>query len=229
MCFSATASFTATAFLVPAGLYACNLAMDKELKYLPLAFIPCAFGIQQGFEGIEWMAIHSNQANIVHLAALGFLAFSHGFWLVWLPLTMFVMERRLWASKVLLATMLLGALFGASLYGPFLLSPGTFSVTAVQGSIDYQTQLIYDQFFPRAISRLIYMLIVLGPLWLSELTSLRVTAGLIALSLVVTYWCYNYAFVSVWCFFAAILSGYIVYVLHAETPKTIVTETYQSH
>lgn len=73
MCFSATASFTSTALLIPAGLYACKLAKDTDLKCLPLALIPCFFGIQQGFEGVEWLAIHHHQTDIAHLTALGFL------------------------------------------------------------------------------------------------------------------------------------------------------------
>ena len=224
MCFSAAASFTATALLIPTGLYACKLAMDVDSKYLPLALIPCIFGIQQGFEGVEWLALHSAQPEIVHIAALGFLAFSHGFWLLWLPLTVFVLEQRPWARKGLLAVILLGTLFGLSLYGPFLLSPNMFAVTAAQGSIDYQTRLIYDQVFPRAVSRLIYMLVVLGPLWFSQLTQLRIAGGFIALALVITYWFYNYAFVSVWCFFAAVLSGYIAYFLHTVVAPAGVTK-----
>ncbi|NEQ53828.1 MAG: hypothetical protein F6K11_27475 [Leptolyngbya sp. SIO3F4] len=221
MCFSATASFTATSLLIPAGLYACKLAVGINPRYLPVALIPCIFGIQQGFEGVQWLAIHNHQADVGHLAALGFLAFSHWFWLIWLPLAVFFLEQRPWARKVLLGVTLLGALFGMSLYGPFLLSPGAFAVTAAQGSIDYQTRLIYDQFFPRAVSRLIYMLIVLGPLWLSQLTQLKIAGGCIALALVVTYLFYNYAFVSVWCFFAAVLSGYIVYVLRTLIPENV--------
>ena len=226
MCFSATASFTATTFLIPAGLYAYKLSKDTDLKYLPLALIPCIFGIQQGFEGVEWLAIHHHQPNIAHLAALGFLAFSHGFWLLWLPLAVFVLEQRPWARKLLLAVTLLGTFFGLSLYGPFLLSPDMFAVTVTQGSIDYQTRLIYDHFFPRAVSRLIYMLIVLGPLWLSQLIQLRIAGGFIALALVVTYWFYNYAFVSVWCFFAAILSGYIVYCLHSLFTQSLIAKSH---
>lgn len=221
MCFSATASFTATALLLPTGLYAGKLAWDCDRKYLPLALIPCMFGIQQGFEGIEWLAIHSQQTDLIRLAALGFLTFSHGVWPMWLPLTMFIVEQqRPWAKKVLLSMTLLGALFGISLYGPFLFSPDTFSVTAVQGSIVYQTQIIYDRLFPRAVSRLIYLLLIVVPLWLSPLIQLRVMGGFLALSLVVAYWFYNYAFVSVWCFFAAILSGYIVYFLNSVIAKS---------
>ncbi len=217
MCFSATVSFTASALLIPTGLYACALAINRDRQYFPLALIPCVFGIQQGFEGGVWLAMHHNQADIARLGALGYLAFSHGFWLIWLPLALFFLEQRLWMRKVLMGLALVGTLFGLSLYGPFLLLPDTFAVTIAQGSIDYQTRLLYDQVFPRAVSRLLYMLIVLGPLWLSQLVQLRVAGGFIALSLVVAYCFYNYAFVSVWCFFAAILSGYIVYFLSVAT------------
>ena len=226
MCFSATASFTAAALLIPMGLYACKRSTDLGRRYLPLALIPCLFGIQQGFEGIVWLAIQNQQADMMQLAALGFLAFSHGVWLVWLPLTMFVLEQRPWAKKLILSVAIFGALFGASLYGPFLLVPDTFTVTAPQGSIEYNTRLIYDQFFPRSVSRFIYMMIVLGPLWLSRLAKLRIAGGVVALSLVVAYWFYNYAFVSVWCFFVAVLSGYILYFLHSVRSNWRVEEGY---
>ncbi|MDJ0702877.1 MAG: hypothetical protein QNJ46_06310 [Leptolyngbyaceae cyanobacterium MO_188.B28] len=156
-----------------------------------------------------------NQADMVWLEAMGFLFFSHGFWLVWPALTMFILEHRPWAKKLLLAMILIGFLLGVSLYGPFLLYPDWLSVTITQGSIEYQTHLIYAPFFPPDIAHLIYMLIVLGPLCLSELTQLRILGGLIALSVVVTYWVFNYAFVSVWCFWAAMVSLYSAYILHS--------------
>ncbi len=121
-----------------------------------------------------------------------------------------------------------GALFGLSLYIPFLLLPDTFAVMLNQGSIDYQTRLLYDQFWPREVSRLVYMLIVLGPLWLSQRVKLRVAGGFIGLALVVTYWFYNYAFASVWCFFAAVLSGYIVYFVSSATEDFTVKKNTQT-
>ncbi|MEO0350737.1 MAG: DUF6629 family protein [Cyanobacteria bacterium P01_A01_bin.15] len=211
MCFSAAASFTASALLIPTGLYGCSLAISRDRCYLPLAVIPCMFGIQQGFEGMIWWATNHGQMGLANGAALGFLGFSHCFWLLWLPLAMLFLEQRPWVRRVLMGFLGVGVLFGLSLYGPFLLLSDTFAVMVNQGSIDYQTRLLYDQFWPRAVSRLVYMLIVLGPLWLSQRVQLRVAGGFIALALLVTYWFYNYAFASVWCFFAAVLSGYIVY------------------
>ncbi len=213
MCFSTTASFTATAFLIPTGIYACKLARQKDSRYLPLGLIPVLFGIQQGFEGIEWLGLLNHQANLIHSAALGFLFFSHWLWLPWLGFAVLMMPEPVRFKKIILAIVVLGFLFGASLYLPFLFVPEQFSVTLTQGSIDYQTPLIYDQFFPRSICRLIYLLIIVVPLWLSPLWSLKIYGGVIALALIATAWLYHYAVISVWCFFAAILSVSIVYIL----------------
>lgn len=219
MCFSANASFIATGLLLPLGIYALKAAWVKDSRYLPLAMTPVAFGIQQGFEGVEWLALESHQAELVRLGALGFLFFSHGFWLVWLGWAMLALESRPWAKKLLLAVILAGFLFGASLYGPFLLSADKFSVIITQHSINYQTQIIYDRFFSRDFSRLIYMLIVLGPLCLIKGRQLKILAGLIAFAWVIAECFLSYAFVSIWCFLAAILSLYIVYVIHSVTPS----------
>ncbi len=215
MCFSAIASFTATALLIPTGLYACKLAWDKDTQYLPLALIPCAFGIQQGLEGIEWLGLTHHQIALIRPAALGFLFFSHWFWLTWVALAIFFLEQRSWVKQLVLAIMVLGFLFGASLYEPFLFNTGSFSPTVAHGSIDYQTRVVYDRWFPRYVSRLIYLLIVVSPLWLSQSVQLKLFGSLVALSLVGTYLFYNYAFVSVWCFFSAVLSLYVVYVIYS--------------
>ncbi|MEA5464850.1 DUF6629 family protein [Leptothoe sp. PORK10 BA2] len=217
MCFSAIASFTAAALLIPTGLYACKFAWDRDIRYLPLAFIPCAFGIQQGFEGVEWLGLAHQQIDLIRPAALGFLFFSHWFWLIWIALAVFFLEHRIWVKRMMLAIMVLGFLFGSSLYEPFLFKAGSFLPTVAHSSIDYQTQLIYDRWFPRYVSRFIYLLIVVGPFWLAQSVQLKLFGSLVALSLIGTYLFYNYAFASVWCFFAAVLSLYIVYVVDSST------------
>ena len=48
MCFSASASFTASAVLIPLGLYSNHLATRHERPdYKPLALVPFFFGVQQ--------------------------------------------------------------------------------------------------------------------------------------------------------------------------------------
>jgi hypothetical protein len=213
MCFSATASFTAAALLMPMGLYASKIAWLRDSRYVPLAIIPLAFGIQQGIEGIEWLSINRNQTDMIRFGALGFLFFAYGFWLICPALGMFILEQRPWAKPRLLTIALIGLLFSASIYVPLWLYPNWLTVVVRQDSIDYQTQMIYDRFLSRDILRLIYLLIVLSPLYLSNVDRIRIFAGLIALSLIASAYFFNYAFVSVWCFWSAILSLYIVYIV----------------
>jgi hypothetical protein len=59
-----------------------------------------------------------------------------------------------------------------------------------------------------------YALIVLVPLLFSTLRELRLFGVLVALSIVVASLAYGYAFVSVWCFFAALLSFDLAYIVH---------------
>jgi len=221
----------ASAALLSTGVYLSKVSLERGWRYVPLSLIPVAFGIQQGFEGLVWLGLTSNNAEWVKAGSLCFLFFSHGFWLVWMAFAALCLECRAWAKKVLLGTVMVGAVFAVSLCGPFFyggvfrhaFASGSFlgvsepfRAIAHNGSIDYQTQIIYDQFFRRDISRCIYLLIVTGPLGLSQQLPLRLLGGLGALSLVVTYAFFNYAFVSVWCFFAAILSLCIFSLIHTQ-------------
>lgn len=213
MCFSAVASFTAAALLLPAGVFASKIAWAKTPRLIPLAAIPIGFSIQQSFEGLVWLSL--DNADIVRIGTLGFFLFSHCIWPAWPSLAIWVQEDRPWARKILIAMLLFGCLFGLSLYGPFWLYPEWLTIGVSHGSIQYQTQLLYDRIFPRDVTRLIYLLMVVGPTCLSALLQLRVLGGLVALSMIVTYLFFNYAFVSVWCFFAAVLSLYLIYVLRS--------------
>lgn len=221
MCFSATASFTATALLIPLGLYASTTAWLRDSRYVPLATMPLFFGIQQGIEGIEWLHIHSHQTDLIRLGALGFLFFAYGFWLVCPALGMFILEQRTEVKPRLLTIALIGLLFSASIYVPLWIYPDWLTIVVRQGSIDYQTQMIYDGFLSRDILRLIYLLIVLSPLCLMNVDRIKIFAGLIALALLATAYWFNYAFVSVWCFWAAILSLYIIYIVQNLPRSTV--------
>ena len=214
MCFSATASFTSAALLLPIGLYTSRSAWQHNSRYWPLAFFPLAFGVQQGFEGLTWLGLASNQGDMVQMGALGFLFFSHGFWLVWPALTVFMMERRSHIKVLLLSMATIGLFLSLALYAPVLLDPNRLMVEVMKGSITYHLPPLHTS-FPTTLVRLTYIFIVLGPLRLSEQPPIRLLSYFITGSLLLAYWLFDYAFVSVWCFFAAIASLYIAYIIHS--------------
>src|SRR5439155_3244888 len=84
MCFSAEASFAASAALLPAGAYCVQAAVRKQPGYLPLALAPVAFGVQQASEGVVWLALDRGDAALTRLASLAFLFFALAFWPFWI-------------------------------------------------------------------------------------------------------------------------------------------------
>lgn len=224
MCFSASASLTASAFLIPTGIYCIRMALDRETpselmrdrEYLALSFIPLFFGIQQAFEGLLWLGFEAHSSTEISFAALGFLFFSHFFWLVWIPCSAFTLEPNLVKKNILFGLTAIGTLYGIFLYFPLLFNPDWLVVSVNHSSIDYQIRLIFDNWLHGQIVVWIYVVLILFPLFFSSLRSINRLGGLLAVSAFLTYFSFSYAFISVWCFFAALISGYVVYMLHRE-------------
>lgn len=212
MCFSESASFTVSALLIPTGIYCIKTVLNKNTAYFPLACMPLAFGIQQGAEGIVWWGINENLSPAIHIGASIFLFFSHWFWLFWIPWLAFNLECNQTTQRISCFFAIAGFLYGALLYlPPFIVNTG-ISATVIHRSIEYQVKFIGD-FIPILFSRLLYALIILIPLLVSSNPSIKFFGKLVTIAASITYLMFNYAFVSVWCFFAALLSLYIVYVI----------------
>lgn len=220
MCFSATVSYSTSVVLVATGLYAVQQARRQELPYWLLALIPIFFGIQQGFEGRVWQELDAGRAGSAVPFALGFHFFSHFLWLWWFPLCSTLLERRKIRKRVFLGLGIFGAFAGGIVYFSILFNPEWLSVSVQHHSIIYDVSSPYRGFvsIPAPASAL-YALIVLVPLLFSSVRHLRVFGGLVAISMVLASVYYGYAFVSVWCFFAAALSFYLVYMIRELTWK----------
>lgn len=210
MCFSATASFTLFATLVPLGGAAVLKARNSCPSWVPFALYPLAFGIQQGFEGLVWIGMQQGNQLLVDVASRGFLFFSHFFWLAWVPISVWLFETDPERKRILAILSWVGGLYGVSIAAPALLLPDWLWVEIVNRSLDYKTVLLYEGLLNRTILKLIYAAIVVGALVMSRHKLIQLFGVLVAVSLIATTAFYAYAFISVWCFFAAILSLYLV-------------------
>ena len=206
MCFSATASFITGSILVPTGLYALGHAYRGNPRYLALASFPLLFGIQQVIEGGLWLAMDGSISISIGAAALGFLAFAYFLWPFYVPLAAYNVEDRPRRRRIFAALAWVGFVFGASLYVPLLMNQDWIVVSLSSGSILYEPVLIYDGYVPRSQIRVFYALIVAVPLLFSSVGAVRLFGILILASVIVSAIVFAYAFVSIWCFFAAILS-----------------------
>ena len=216
MCFSSTASFAMGGALVPMGLLALAKTRQVGIQWVPFALYPLAFGIQQLAEGFVWIAIHAQDAEMLTCSSRGFLFFSHFFWPAFAPISVWACEpdprRRRWVGWL----SVLGIFYGLLIFVPTLAIPGWTIVEVVQQALVYKTPALYEYPVLRLLTRVIYAGIVLAALFLSSRPPIQLFAALITLSLALTFVFYAYAFISVWCFFAAILSIYLLGVILRE-------------
>ena len=216
MCFSATVSYSTAAVLVTTGTYAFHHARRLPLPYWLLALVPVFFGMQQGFEGRVWQEIDAARASAAVPFALGFHFFSHFLWLWWFPLCSALLEQGKVRRRVFLGLGIFGALAGGLVYFTILLHPDWMSVAVRQHSIIYTVTSSYRSPislpFPESA---LYALVVLVPLLFSSHRHIRIFGVLVAVSMVLASLAYGYAFVSVWCFFAAAISLYLVYMIRS--------------
>ncbi len=217
MCFSATACFSAGTVLVPAGLYCLTRAYKGDKRFLAFAAFPLLFGLQQIIEGILWIALENQSDFGVQAAGTAYLLFAYFLWPFFVPLSALLVETSTLRKNVFLIFSGVGFVFGASLYMPLLFTPDWLSVTTVKDSILYSPTLVYDEMVSRTTVRVFYACIVAVPLLFSSIKTVRHFGILIFLSVVLSAIYFRYAFVSVWCFFAAILSAYVIYLIHRET------------
>lgn len=214
MCFSATVSYSAAVVLASTGLYAVQQARRMPTPYWLWALIPVFFGIQQAFEGRVWQALDEGNANAVLMPALGFHFFSHFLWLWWIPLCSFFIEPKKLRKRIFGGCAIFGAFAGTLVYTVILLHSEWLTVAVRAYSIVYDFSVPYQSPIELPVTPvMLYGLTILVPLFFSSHRKIRIFGGLVALSIALASAAFNEAFVSVWCFFAAILSLYLVYMI----------------
>ncbi|MGA7325252.1 MAG: DUF6629 family protein [Rhodomicrobium sp.] len=192
MCFSASASFTASAVCGAFGVMIVSRARKGDMM---LALMPLIFSAQQALEGIVWL---SGGEGCGSLAANGFVIVAFIVWPFYTPLACWQSETASRPRKVMLALTWLGVIM--ALCGFYALHRG-FTIVFSTHHITYlplkHYPLIFDYF---------YAFCAIAPLMLYRSIYIRLY-GLLALTgFVVSTAMFNPGRYSVWCFFAAVSS-----------------------
>lgn len=197
MCFSAEVSFGAAAVLIGIGSY---LSFREGVnKRLLLALVPLFFGIQQFMEGLVWLGLQSVILPLwEYPAQLAYIFFACLFWPVWVPIAFLVAEITRWRRMTLFVFLIYGVGIMACNFSFFLIYwPPAFALI-VRHSVQYMN--------PYQISEIAYALATITPFFISSLPQSWILGLLVMISFVVVAWFYQYAFVSLWCFLAALIS-----------------------
>lgn len=207
MCFSASASFAVGAGLVGPGYYAINRTESRGM--LAFAATPILFSFHQIAEGFLWLSLtHSEFASWYNPALYGYSFISQPLWPIWTPLVMWLMETDQRRKKLLYYFVLLGG--AASLYMFYCLINYDISAVVENGHIRYYRDFPYLNIM-RPVN---FVTIGITP-FLSTLRRTKLLAAAMMGSLILSYLFYTNYLISVWCFFAAILSLLIILVIHA--------------
>ncbi len=213
MCYSTTVSFSSAVVLAVGGVICLRKAESLTQLNGVFPLLPLLFGIQQAIEGVVWWALGANDPEVLRTSALGFLFFSHVIWPICIPFSCYLTEPRHQQKSLFLLLTILGTVFGLTTFTPLLLHADWLVVSVIHHSIVYQTSLIYDAALPRSVVSIVYMMIILVPLLLSSRYTYRFLGLLVLLAGMLTVAMFKLAFISVWCYFAAVISLYIYYIV----------------
>jgi len=199
MCFSAPVSFIASSGLAVVGAASLREAKkQKDRRMVLVAVIPLFFAIQQAFEGIQWLSDPGSLPSII--AGYGFLFFAFLVWPTYIPLMVYILDRK--RRAFLRWFLVLGVMVTLSLLIALIISP--LSVHVVQQSIDYRFFIT-----PFSLLVLFYLTATCGSLMFSSDIALRVFGFAALCSAMLAAAFFRATFISVWCFFVALMSVYL--------------------
>jgi hypothetical protein len=203
MCFSATASFSAGVVLLGVGTLTLRSALAAhQRRSLPFAAIPLLFAIQQLIEGVIWLTFSYDAPLLNSVMTHLYSFFSHVLWPVYVPVAVLLMEPEGWRRRALIAFAVAGAAVGAYLLYVLVAFPVVSQPTGQH--IQYDS----PHFFAAATMTLYLLSTALSPV-LSSHRMVQVFGALALLSFGAAYAFYATWFISVWCFFAALLSAVV--------------------
>lgn len=208
MCFSASASFGAGVVLSIVGV--ASIKKAKSSSQLSFASIPVLFAVLQITEGFLWLSLtNPGFASLQQGTTYTFLFIAQVVWPVWVPYAIYRLEPRERRRKSMMILVGIGGL--VSIYLAFCLL--TFPV----GAKVLGYHISYEQNYPAAIRRfsgLLYIIATIVPPFLSRIRFMWLLGTAILISYAITTIFYTNYIVSVWCFFASVISIAVYAILY---------------
>lgn len=207
MCFSAGASFTAGVVLTVVG--AATLKKVSKPSQVVLASITVFFALQQFAEGVLWLTLtHPGYLRLETITTQMFIIMAQVIWPALIPVSVLLLEENRTRKNILIALTLGGVYIAlANLYG-LVLYPVHADISSRH--LVYQNDL-HPGFGKTALA--LYFTVTVVPLLVSGIGRMYVMGIIMGLSFLVSAVFYMECLTSVWCFFAAVISFVIYFIV----------------
>ena len=198
MCYSPTASFVSAALIGAIGV--ATLRHVRSPSALLFGATPILFALHQFCEGLVWLGLQGRIGPIGRdHAAFLFTLYAQGLLPFLMPLAVALMETGGWRRKAIFGLTAVGAVAAAwDAYGLIFLPTRLF---VDHNAIAYRNVMTGSLFIS-----LLYILATCGALLLSSYRVVRWYGVLNVIALAIVELVRAYAFASVWCFYAALMS-----------------------
>lgn len=207
MCFSATSSFTASAILLVIAYF--SVKKTTKISELFFAGIPFLFAIQQFSEGVLWLTFTDSDYDCLRaLSGNTFMFIAQVIWPIWVPFSIYQIEKSALMKKGLLVFVGLGFILSLCFFWYFI----TYGVEPKLA----ENHILYVHYYPKTyeiLGTIFYITVTVIPLFLSTYRRMWILGFAILISYIVLKWTYVNYLISVWCFFAAVSSCAVYYIL----------------
>jgi hypothetical protein len=207
MCFSASASITAGVLLTFIGTETVR-KVHKPAQII-FASIPLFFALQQFAEGVIWLFMgRTGYESLLAVVTYIFVFMAQVLWPVMIPLSVLLIEENRIKKRILAALFAAGSAIG--LYNLYLLAAHGIHAGISGMHITYQSN--FDDNFSK-LALACYLLVTVAPLFVSGIKRMYILGIIMALSFAVSAVFYMQCLTSVWCFFAAVISFVVYYII----------------
>ena len=183
------------------GIGTLTLRRADRRAELPYASIPALFGLQQLVEGGLWLSFADEAPHLNSILTHIYSLFSHVLWPIFVPIAVLLLEAVPWRRNVLKALAVAGSFSGVYLLYFWAMDPTTSKIIG--------HHIFYDS--PHFYIAPILGLYVLGTCASSLVSSHAAVRwfGAATLASFMAAYAFSFWFISVWCFFAAVMSATI--------------------
>lgn len=211
MCFSAEASFGASAILTIVGI--ATLTKVKTRSQIPFAIIPLIFAFQQLVEGFVWLSL-LDPNYLVHrqIPTYIFLIIAQVVWPVWIPFSVWYIEKEKDRKNILAIFITIGIVFSSYLIFSMINYPTHAELRHLH--IRYVQELSP---FLKIIGAVFYFMATVVTLFIPKDGNIKILGIIILISFLISKLFFADNVVSVWCLFAGMMS-FIIYLIIKRDP-----------